>query len=44
MKITSSRIFYESPQITMLEMEVEKGFSASPKIGNEALDENEGIW
>ena len=44
MKIASSRIFYESPQITMLEMEVEKGFSASAEIGNETLDENEGIW
>ena len=44
MKITSSRIFYESPQITMVEVEVEKGFSASAEIGNEALDENEGIW
>ena len=40
----SEQIFYESPQITMLEMEVEKGFSASAEIGNEALDENEGIW
>ena len=39
-KITS----YKSPQIYLLEMEVEKGFSASAKIGNEALDENEGIW
>ena len=37
-------INYESPQIVILEMEVEKGFSASAEIGNEALDENEGIW
>jgi hypothetical protein len=40
MKITSSRIFYESPQITMLEMEVEKGFSASgdPIITNPDME------
>ena len=42
MKIASSRIFYESPQITMLEMEVEKGFSVSdgnlenPIVGEES--------
>ena len=35
---------YESPQIAMLEIEVEKGFSASSEIGNEILNENEGIW
>lgn len=35
---------YESPQIDSLEMEIEKGFSASAEIGNEILDENEGIW
>ena len=35
---------YESPQIDSLEMEVEKGFSTSPEIGNETLNENEGIW
>ena len=42
---TSEQIIYESPQITMLEMEVEKGFSSShSEIGNETLNENEGIW
>ena len=40
----SEQIIYESPQITILEMEVEKGFSASSEIDNEVLNENEGIW
>ena len=44
MRITSRRNIYESPHIITLEMEAEKGFSASTEIGNEKLNENEGIW
>ena len=40
MKIASSRIFYESPQLAMLEMEIEKGFGASgdPVITNPDME------
>ena len=40
MKIASSRIFYESPQITTLDMEVERGFIASgdPIITNPDME------
>lgn len=36
MKIASSRIFYESPQLDSIEVEVEQGFNASgdPTITN----------
>ena len=44
MRIISKSIIYESPQIITLEMEIEKGFSASTEISNEKLNENEGIW
>lgn len=40
MKITSSRIFYESPQLDSIEVEVEQGFAISnlenPKEGEES--------
>lgn len=40
MKITSSRIFYESPQLDSIEVEIEQGFAISnlenPKEGEES--------
>ena len=44
MKITSSRIFYESPQITMLEMEVEQGFLISNGNLENPIEGEESNW